>query len=100
MKHCAASCTGDKSSMLTQINILNFATIAKLHLDLLNGTTVITGETGSGKSILIDAIELALGERASPHLIRANQDKMDIRLCFDLSQQDLLAPILSENFDI
>ena len=70
--------------MLTQIHITNLATIEEAHLDLTTGTTVITGETGAGKSILIDAIELALGGRASPHLIRAGQEKMDIRLCFDL----------------
>lgn len=72
--------------MLTQIHIANLATIEEVHLDFAHGTTVITGETGAGKSILIDAILLALGERASPTLIRANQDKLDIRLCFDLRQ--------------
>jgi DNA repair protein RecN (Recombination protein N) len=51
--------------MLTQIDIANLATIQKLHLELFAGTTVITGETGAGKSILIDAIELALGSRAT-----------------------------------
>jgi len=72
--------------MLTQIHLTNLATIEEAHLDLASGTTVITGETGAGKSILIDAIELALGGRASAQMIRANQDKMDIRLCFDLGQ--------------
>src|SRR5690348_101194 len=70
--------------MLTQIHIANLATIEEAHLDLSAGTTVITGETGSGKSMIIDAIELALGGRASPQMIRSNQEKMDLRLCFDL----------------
>jgi len=71
--------------MLTQIHIANLATIEEAHLDLSTGTTVITGETGAGKSMIIDAILLALGGRASPQMIRAQQDKMDLRLCFDLS---------------
>lgn len=87
--------------MLTQIHIANLATIEEAHLDLSRGTTVITGETGAGKSILIDAIELALGGRASPQLIRANQDKMDLRLCFDLSKFTNLPEILkNSDFDL
>ncbi len=87
--------------MLTQIHVTNLATIEEAHLDLSNGTTVITGETGAGKSILIDAIELALGGRASAQLIRANQDKMDIRLCFDLSQfKNLPEALKNSDFDL
>lgn len=83
--------------MLTQIHITNLATIEEAHLDLKAGTTVITGETGAGKSIIIDAIELALGGRASAQLIRANQEKMDIRLCFDLSQFKTLPEALKNS---
>src|SRR5579872_1085574 len=87
--------------MLTQIHISNLATIKEAHLDLLTGTTVITGETGSGKSILIDAIELALGGRASPQLIRNQQDKMELSLCFDLSQfKNIPEPLKKKDFDL
>lgn len=72
--------------MLTQIHISNLVTIQELHLDLTKGTTVITGETGAGKSVLIDAIELALGDRATSEVIRAGQEKADISLCFDVSK--------------
>jgi DNA repair protein RecN (Recombination protein N) len=72
--------------MLTQIDIANLATIQKLHLELFAGTTVITGETGAGKSILIDAIELALGSRATGDMVRAGQDKADISITFDIHQ--------------
>ena len=68
--------------MLTQIHIRDFATIETLHLDLQQGTTMITGETGAGKSVFIEAIELALGGRASPHLIRPEKEKAEITLCF------------------
>jgi DNA repair protein RecN (Recombination protein N) len=68
--------------MLTQIDILNLATIQKLHIDLQPGTTVITGETGAGKSVLIDAIELALGGRATGDFVRQGSEKADISLTF------------------
>ncbi len=86
--------------MLTQIHISNLATIEKTHLDLRQGTTVITGETGAGKSILMDAILIALGGRAASHLIRAQEEKMDIRVCFDLKGLSNLPKQLQEDFDL
>lgn len=83
--------------MLTQVHISNLVTIEKAHLDFSSGVTVITGETGAGKSILIEAIELALGGRGSPQLIRANHDKLEISVCFDLSKMKNLPAILKEN---
>lgn len=71
--------------MLTQVDIHNLITIEKLQLDLLAGTTIITGESGVGKSILIDAIELALGGRATGDLVRVGEEKADICLTFDLT---------------
>ena len=71
--------------MLTQIHIRDLATIAELHLTLHAGSTMITGETGAGKSIFIEAIELALGGRASGNLIRPGKEKADISLCFDIT---------------
>lgn len=72
--------------MLIQIHIKNLITIHELNLEFSSGTTVLTGETGTGKSILIDAIELALGRRATEHVVRPGQEKADISLCFDISQ--------------
>lgn len=72
--------------MLMQIHIMNLITIQELHLDFKSGTTVVTGETGAGKSILIDAINLALGERAMNDIVRQGQEKADISLCFDISK--------------
>jgi DNA repair protein RecN (Recombination protein N) len=73
--------------MLMQLNISNLITIHELSLEFFPNTTVITGETGTGKSILIDAIELALGGRASDQIVRPGQEKADISLCFDISTQ-------------
>jgi DNA repair protein RecN (Recombination protein N) len=72
--------------MLTQIDLKNLATIQELHLELLAGTTVITGETGAGKSILIDAIEIALGARATGDMVRPGQEKAEISISFDVSK--------------
>lgn len=72
--------------MLSEVHISNLITIEKLHLEFSSGTTIISGETGTGKSILIDAIELALGDRASEHLVRPGSDKTDISISFDIAK--------------
>ena len=59
--------------MLAELTIRDFAIIDQLHLTLGSGFNVLTGETGAGKSIIIDAIGLLLGDRASPDLVRAGR---------------------------
>lgn len=71
--------------MLNQIHIRDLATIEEQHLHLNHGTTMITGETGAGKSIFIEAIELALGARGSANIIRPGKERADISLCFDIA---------------
>lgn len=70
--------------MLMQIDIFDFITIQSLHLELNHGTTMITGETGAGKSIFIEALELSLGGRASQHMVRAGKEKADLCLTFNI----------------
>jgi len=72
--------------MLTDIHIQHFTIIDELELSLYNGMTVITGETGAGKSIIIDAVELALGERASNHVISPSAEKAEIHLHFNIEK--------------
>lgn len=72
--------------MLTQIYIRDLATIEELHLHFHDGCTMITGETGAGKSIFIEALELALGGRSSPNIIRTGKEKAEISLSFDVSR--------------
>lgn len=72
--------------MLNQIHIRDLATIEELQLHLNDGSTMITGETGAGKSIFIEAIELALGGRASSNLIRPGKEKAEITLGFDITK--------------
>ena len=83
--------------MLTQIFIKDLATIACLELNLPSACTMITGETGAGKSIFIEAIELALAhKRGSSNLVRQHCNKAEIRLTFDISHFTHLQTELSE----
>ncbi len=70
--------------MLKNLTIRNLAIIDALELEFGPGFTVLTGETGAGKSILIDAIGLAMGTRADAGLVRAGQEKSEISARFDL----------------
>lgn len=70
--------------MLTDICIRNFAIIETLDLDFNHGMHVLTGETGAGKSIIIDAMELALGKRVTMDVIHANADRAEINVTFNL----------------
>ena len=72
--------------MLAHIHIKNFTIIDELTLDLHAGLTVLTGETGAGKSIVIDALALALGERADNACIRPNNPRCEITAVFDISK--------------
>jgi DNA repair protein RecN (Recombination protein N) len=70
--------------MLNHIYLHNFAIIKKLELELKTGMTALTGETGAGKSILIDAIGLVLGDRADSGVVRHGADKAEITLTVEL----------------
>ena len=70
--------------MLTQLRIRDFAIVETLDLELAAGMTAVTGETGAGKSILVDAIGLLLGDRADSSTVRHNAERTDISAVFDL----------------
>jgi len=68
--------------MLQEIHIQNYAVIESLTVEFHSGLNVLTGETGSGKSILVDALDLALGGRASPDVIRTGSDRATVTAVF------------------
>lgn len=70
--------------MLHHLSIRNYALIPTLDLELEPGLTVITGETGTGKSIVLDALGLALGNRADSHALRSGADRLEVTASFDL----------------
>lgn len=80
--------------MLAQLTIRNFALIEALSLEFRSGFNVLTGETGAGKSILIDAITAALGERAGADLIRQGANRAGVEAVFEVSEYGL--PALQE----
>ncbi len=84
--------------MLTTLRIKNLALVPDLTLELRPGYNVITGETGAGKSIIIGALNLVLGERADRTLIRSGSDSCSVEAVFDVSKlKALLTSFLEEN---
>jgi len=73
--------------MLESILISNFAIIDRTQIEFNPGMTALTGETGAGKSILLDAIQLVLGDRADSDCVKSGSDKAEISVSFDLTRQ-------------
>ncbi len=82
--------------MLLELTIENFAIIPKLHLSFHQGMTALTGETGAGKSIIIDAMGLLAGSRGSSDYIRQGADKCLLEGLFELPQQKGFRQVMDE----
>jgi DNA repair protein RecN (Recombination protein N) len=82
--------------MLTELNIRNFAIIDALSIAFSEGFNVISGETGAGKSIIIGAVSLLLGDRASADMIRTDEDAAVVEALFDLRENPALRTKLGE----
>jgi len=76
--------------MLNELSIKNFAIIDELHLSFDEGLNVISGETGAGKSIIIGAVSLLLGDRATTEMIRTQADTATVEASFDISANKIL----------
>jgi DNA repair protein RecN (Recombination protein N) len=72
------------SAMLSHLSIRNFAIASHIEIDFRQGMSVLTGETGAGKSILLDALGLALGDRADTSMVRHGETKAEISAIFDI----------------
>jgi len=83
--------------MLLNLSILDFVIVDKISLDFKPGFSALTGETGAGKSILIDALSLALGQRNEGGVVRLHQDKADISAIFDIQNNNEVIDWLKEN---
>jgi DNA repair protein RecN (Recombination protein N) len=80
--------------MLTELRIRNFAIIESLVLPLAPGFNVLSGETGAGKSIIVGAISLLLGDRASADLVRTGADRATVEGVFDVAERPEIAALL------
>ena len=81
--------------MLEQLSIKNVAVIDRLEVSLKEGVSVLTGETGAGKSIIIDSINMILGSRANKELIRHGKDKAEVQAVFSMNED--VRCVLEEN---
>lgn len=87
--------------MLKSLFVKNFALIRELEIDFASGFNIITGETGAGKSIIVDALMLALGERGSADFVRQGEKKAIIEAHFFLNKNNpLMALLEEEDYDI
>ena len=85
--------------MLTSLSIKNYALIDHLHVDFNNGFTIITGETGAGKSILLGGLSLILGKRADLSSLRDKESKCIIEANFDITNYNLESLFIAEDLD-
>jgi DNA repair protein RecN (Recombination protein N) len=83
--------------MLERMDIKNFMIVDACSIDFSNGMTVITGESGAGKSIIMDALELCMGKRADSHFVRAGAKQCELNVYFSLAQNAAAANFLKDN---
>src|SRR5262249_4639299 len=83
--------------MLRLLNIANIALIDRLQIEFKPGLNVLSGETGSGKSIIIDALTLLLGERAPQDLIRTGEERAFVERVFDVDGNVAIRTLLMES---
>jgi DNA repair protein RecN (Recombination protein N) len=82
--------------MLTRLHVRNFAIVDEVEVELADGMTVLTGETGAGKSILVDALGLVLGERGGAGVTRTGSRRAEFSAEFDVSEQPRICEWLAE----
>ena len=82
--------------MLKELSIRNFAIIDDLQIVFSDGLTILSGETGAGKSIILNAVNLLLGSRASTELIRTGADSAELEALFNISPTSKVGKIMSE----
>ena len=82
--------------MISELSIRNFAIIDDLKIQFSRGLTILSGETGAGKSIIVNAVNLLLGSRASPQLIRSGAESAELEAQFNFASDNSLSKALEE----
>jgi DNA repair protein RecN (Recombination protein N) len=83
--------------MLKSLTIRNYALIESVEIDFESGLNILTGETGAGKSIIIDALSLILGDRASSDIVRKGSDKAIVEGVFGMAENEKVKALLKQN---
>jgi len=83
--------------MLCELFIKNFTIIDDMQISFGDGLTILSGETGAGKSIIINAVNLLLGARASTKLIRTGAESAELAASFSVKQKSRIAKVMEEN---
>ena len=83
--------------MLRRLSIRNYVLISSLDIDFGAGMAVFTGETGAGKSILLDALGLALGERATSGVVARGGERAGVAAVFDIEKDEPVRALLAEH---
>ena len=82
--------------MLKELQVRNFAVIDDVTVKFASGLNILTGETGAGKTLIIEAINLLIGERADSDLIRENEEKLIVQGYFDFSKNEKVLNFLKD----
>ena len=83
--------------MLQELTIRNFAIIDDLHVNFSDGLTILSGETGAGKSIILNAVNLLLGSRASADLVRTGAETAELEALFQITPAGGIAKIMADH---
>jgi DNA repair protein RecN (Recombination protein N) len=83
--------------MILELQVQDFALIDKLNVGFNKGLNILTGETGAGKSIIIDAVNFVLGERSSKDIVRTGADRAEVQAVFECVQNNEVIKIMNEN---
>lgn len=86
--------------MLTELHVKNIALIEEVDLFFENGLNVITGETGAGKSLLMGAVDITLGRKFSPDMIRSGADSALVELVFTTDDEEVISKLREKGYDI
>src|SRR5208283_3693469 len=81
--------------MLSALKIQNYALIKDIEIDFSDRLNILTGETGAGKSIIIGALNIAVGEKSSPENIRTGEEKTTVEAVFDFSHNESLKKLVN-----
>src|SRR5262249_27720043 len=98
---CYLNSHSGECPVLTCLRVRNFAIIDELEVELGPGMNVMTGETGAGKSILVEALKLVLGGKARPEIIRTGAEQAEVEALFDVGDEpEIKARIIEAGVEV